>query len=47
MNIYRLLKRDHEQIKAAENKRQQIFPAQWEAILLEHLAPRSKSEAVE
>lgn len=40
-----ILRRDHEQEEIAENKRQQVFLAQWEAILLEQLAPHSKTDA--
>lgn len=43
--IAKILKRDHEQEETAENKRQQFFPAQWEAMLLEQLAPQSKTNA--
>lgn len=41
-----ILKRDYEQEEIAENKIQQIFLAQWEAVILGQLAPHSKSKAV-
>lgn len=43
--IPKILKRDQEQVETAENKRQQVSPTQWEAILLEQLAPHSKTNA--
>lgn len=43
--IPQILKRDHELEETAENNRQQFFPAQWEALLLEQLAPQSKTNA--
>lgn len=45
MKIYTILKWDPEQIERAENKRQQVFPAQWEVILLEQVAPYIKTNA--
>lgn len=37
-NITKILKKDHGQEEQGENKRQQVFPAQWEAILLHFIA---------
>lgn len=41
--IPKILKRDREEEETAENKRKQIFTAQWEAALLEQLVPQSKT----
>lgn len=43
--IPKILKRGRKVIETADSKRQQVFLAQREAILLEQLAPHSKTNA--